>query len=408
MSHDDELLRRLTRLCEDLAWDRPADEELLYSLTDPGGVPPELAALAEAFGLMLVKLEARKMHQESLITDLSARNLELDEARAELARRNVALSLAVEETFHSRRLVGQCPAIRQVADLALSIAKRPINTMILGPTGSGKEVVAKMIHYNSPRRENNFVAVNCTAIPETLFESEMFGIEKGVATGVAQRRGLVEEADGGTLFLDEVADMSLTNQAKLLRVLEEREIRRVGAAKDKPVDLMVISAANIDLNKAVAEKKFREDLFYRLNVAEVRLPPLAERGEDVLLLAANFLESHARRLGRTGLSLTRAAQTALLAYGWPGNVRELNNEMERAAALTVGEAIEPEDLSLKIRAAALEVAPAPAAGRLADMEKRTVEAALARHGGNKSRAAKELGLSREGLRKKMKKLWPES
>lgn len=295
--------------------------------------------------------------------------------------------------------------------------KNIIKVLILGPSGTGKEIFAKTIHYHSPRRDAPFVAVNCTAIPESLFESEMFGIEKGVATGVSARRGLVEEASGGTLFLDELADMSLPNQAKLLRVLEEREVLRVGSARPVPVDIKVIAATNVDLRQAVARGRFRQDLYYRLNVAELMLPPLHERGDDILLLARHLLAQHARNMERAALILAPATQQCLLAYDWPGNVRELSNEMERAAALTVDTVVRPSDLSPKLLAAlarhggirtpgaALREPPVvQETFNLEQTERLLVQRALDACQGNKSRAAELLGITREGLRKKLLRL----
>ena len=248
---------------------------------------------------------------------------------------------------------------------------------------------------------------------------------KGVATGVNARRGLVEEASGGTLFLDELADMSLTNQAKLLRVLEEREVVRVGSAKPTPVDIKVIAATNADLERAVKEGRFREDLYYRINVAELRLPPLRERGDDILLLARHLLEQHGRTMGRPRLRLAPATQQCLLAYDWPGNVRELNNEMERSAALAVEDVIRPSDLSARLLTALAEnggigtaAQPEPAAPASASRhealpddlfnleraERLLVQRALEAGRGNKSRAAALLGVTREGLRKKLLRL----
>ena len=246
----------------------------------------------------------------------------------------------------------------------------------------------------------------------------MFGIEKGVATGVSARRGLVEEASGGTLFLDELADMSLPNQAKLLRVLEEREVLRVGSARPVPVDIKVIAATNVDLRQAVARGRFREDLYYRLNVAELTLPPLRERGDDILLLARHLLAQHAHNMERAALTLAPATQQCLLAYDWPGNVRELSNEMERAAALTVDAVIRPSDLSPKLLAALARHgciktnATAPreplpdlqTTFNLEQAERLLVQRALDACQGNKSRAAELLGITREGLRKKLLRL----
>lgn len=285
-------LDTLINLCDDLAWGRPASEDRLFALTKEGAGPKNYVRLAEAFGMMLVKVESREYHRSQLIADLKTRNAELEEAHRLLAERNTHLMRTIQENYQTKKIVGQCEAMRKVIQLALTIARRPINTLILGPTGAGKEVIAKAIHFNSPRREGPFVAVNCTAIPDSLFESEMFGIEKGIATGVNARKGLIEEASGGTLFLDELADMTLPNQAKLLRVLEEREVLRVGSSKPVSVDIKLIAATNANLEEAVRKGNFREDLYYRINVAEIRVPPLRDRGDDILLLAQLFLERH--------------------------------------------------------------------------------------------------------------------
>ena len=255
-------LDTLINLCDDLAWGRPASEDRLFALTKEGAGPKNYVRLAEAFGMMLVKVESREYHRSQLIADLKTRNAELEEAHRLLAERNTHLMRTIQENYQTKKIVGQCEAMRKVIQLALTIARRPINTLILGPTGAGKEVIAKAIHFNSPRREGPFVAVNCTAIPDSLFESEMFGIEKGIATGVNARKGLIEEASGGTLFLDELADMTLPNQAKLLRVLEEREVLRVGSSKPVSVDIKLIAATNANLEEAVRKGNFREDLYY--------------------------------------------------------------------------------------------------------------------------------------------------
>jgi transcriptional regulator with PAS, ATPase and Fis domain len=419
-------------ICNDLANGRHNHirERELLSLAKDDDTPEELARLIEAFGIMLVKQEARAMLRDWLVNELQKKNRELEEARELLNRRYQHLNKVVLEAYHPRQLLGQSPSMRNVSEMALQIARRPINSMILGATGTGKEVVAKMIHYNSPRRDHDFVAVNCSAIPESLFESEMFGIEKGVATGVGQRSGLLESANGGTLFLDELADMSLANQSKLLRVLQNGEVRRVGGMKSIKVDLVVISATSQDIEKAIAEKRFRADLYYRLNVAEISMPLLCERGNDILILSRHFLNLHAQRLGRPPLDLSLPAQQALLAYAWPGNVRELSNEMERLAALTIGTEIVEMDLSARIRAAltAAHLARAGEAsplvppldectdeesgiadseqdkGAIAKAERLAIIKALAQSNGNKTRAAEILGISREGLRKKLKKM----
>lgn len=414
-------LDTLINLCDDLAWGRPASEDRLFALTKEGAGPKNYVRLAEAFGMMLVKVESREYHRSQLIEDLKTRNAELEEAHRLLAERNTHLMRTIQENYQTKKIVGQCEAMRKVIQLALTIARRPINTLILGPTGAGKEVIAKAIHFNSPRREGPFVAVNCTAIPDSLFESEMFGIEKGIATGVNARKGLIEEASRGTLFLDELADMTLPNQAKLLRVLEEREVLRVGSSKPVSVDIKLIAATNVNLEEAVRKGKFREDLYYRINVAEIRIPPLRDRGDDILLLAQLFLERHCAYMGRPRLSLSPAVCRQLLQYGWPGNVRELNNEMERAASLTIGNRVELSDLSTRIvpeeaRCRLLgteppisrEGATAPKAKmpivqnyNLQEMERKLILEALDKTDGNKSKAAELLGITREGLRKKL-------
>lgn len=429
----EELLNTFTVLCHNLAWGNPAGEDTLFALTKDGADTP-FAQLAEAFGMMIVKVEAREFHRSQLIETLQAQNAELQEARDRLGQHNSHLMGALQKQYSTKRIIGHCESLRAVTEMALSIARHPINTLILGPTGAGKEVIAKTIHYNSPRRAGPFVAVNCTAITDSLFESEMFGIERGVATGVSARKGMMEEADGGTLFLDEIGDMSLANQAKLLRVLEEREVMRVGSSKPVSIDIKVIAATNANLMDAVRAGRFRDDLYYRINVAEIRLPPLCERGDDVLLLAQHFLDKHCAHMGRKRLHLSPMAQACLMAYAWPGNVRELNNEMERAAALSPEDEIQVDDLSPRLlshiplerslptatHAPAQPHLPrgsqtrgAPAAANLMldvqggdkfnldKVEALIIEQALRACDGNKSRAADLLGITREGLRKKL-------
>lgn len=425
---EDTFLNTLIDLCDDLAWGRPASEDALFALTREGCGPERYVRLAEAFGMMLVKVESREYHRTQLIADLKARNAELEEAHRLLAERNTHLIRTLQENYQKKKIVGQCEAMRRIMQLALSIARRPINTLILGPTGSGKEVIAKLVHFNSPRCQGPFIAVNCTAIPDSLFESEMFGIEKGVATGVNARKGLIEEASGGTLFLDELADMTLPNQAKLLRVLEEREVVRVGSSKPISVDIKIIAATNVNLEEAVRKGTFRQDLYYRINVAEIRLPSLKERGDDILLLAQLFLERHCAYMGRPRLTLSPTACRRLLDYAWPGNVRELNNEMERAASLTAGNLVEVSDLSPRLvpeeirrlerretestadtedPATLLRSSSSASRYNLQGMERRLIAHALEMTEGNKSKAAELLGITREGLRKKLLRMETE-
>ncbi|WP_461211065.1 sigma-54 interaction domain-containing protein [Desulfocurvus sp. DL9XJH121] len=382
-------------VCERLAWGETAQADKLFELTRAGAVPQPVAQLAEAFGLMLVKVEARDMHREDLLEMLRSQNAELERAYRKLGKERNHLAQSLRGVYEPAQFVGQCEAMQRAKQLAIAIAKHSINVLILGPTGAGKDVFAKIIHYNSPRSNGPFVAVNCSAVPETLFESEVFGIESGVATGVHKREGLLRQANGGTLFLDEVADMSLAHQAKFLRVLEESEVVPVGGTKPVPVDVRVICATNNDLEQSVKDGKFREDLFYRIHSVILNLPPLGERGEDILILARRFLAEHCDK------RLSKAAEAALLAHDWPGNVRELRNEMERAAVLTLGAEVMEEDLSARVRGGGSGPGETPASLRLEDNEKHLISRALERTDGNKTRAAELLGITREGLRKKL-------
>ena len=239
-------LDTLINLCDDLAWGRPASEDRLFALTKEGAGPKNYVRLAEAFGMMLVKVESREYHRSQLIADLKTRNAELEEAHRLLAERNTHLMRTIQENYQTKKIVGQCEAMRKVIQLALTIARRPINTLILGPTGAGKEVIAKAIHFNSPRREGPFVAVNCTAIPDSLFESEMFGYVGGAFTGANPqgKAGFFEAADGGTIFLDEIGEIPLQIQAKLLSVIQNKVVCRVGSTRSVPVDVRILAATN--------------------------------------------------------------------------------------------------------------------------------------------------------------------
>lgn len=419
--NEHDILDILISLCNDLAWGKPVDDKKLFNYTVPGNAPEKLNTLAEAFGLMLMKVEGRDLHNARLIEELKKQNCELEKAKAVLQHKNTHLVGIMQETFSGSSIIGQSPKMQQAIKLAGNIARSPINTMLLGETGTGKEVFAKFIHFHSPRRENPFIPVNCTAIPESLFESEMFGIEKGIATGVNQRKGHFEEANGGTIFLDELGDMSLANQAKLLRVLEEKEIYRIGSSKAIPIDVKVISATNADLIKAMEEGKFREDLYYRLAVEEINIPPLRERGEDILLLAHKFLERFCRLAGRDVPVFSEQVKRALLEYSWKGNVRELNNEMERLSVLCFSEYVEFSDLSKRIQhyfedkgeslqelQQSFAYFSVPPTGEdsfnLMKNEEQLIAKTLEYCGGNRSKAAKLLGITREGLRKKLIKM----
>jgi transcriptional regulator with GAF, ATPase, and Fis domain len=319
-----------------------------------------------------------------------------------LARENINLSLNLRRTFSPARIIGASRQMRDILDKIEKIADAPLNVLITGETGTGKELIAKAVHYNSSRAGKQFTAINCSAIPETIFESEMFGIEKGVATGVDKRIGKIEQANGGTLFLDEIGDMPLTGQIKILRVIEEREVERVGGRESIPVDIRIIAATNKDLKKEVESGRFREDLFYRLRVLHFHIPPLRERKEDIALLLNYFIDQCVKKFGKPPMRFSKEAAGLFMEYSWPGNVRELENEIERAVALSTSEIIGVYDISEEIRKSAEQV-PSTSGQTDAESERQIIQQTLAGTGGNKSEAARQLGLSREGLRKKMKR-----
>jgi len=314
------------------------------------------------------------------------------------AREVARASMAIPE------LIGSSSAIAEVRRAVTRAAAAPFSVLIEGESGSGKELVARALHQLSPRRERRFCDVNCAALPDDLLESELFGHLKGAFTGaVADRAGLIEEADGGTLFLDEVTDLSPRAQAKLLRVLQQQDVRRVGATFNKRVDVRVVSAANRDVRAEVAEGRFRQDLLYRLDVVRIRVPPLRERPEDIPELADHLWQAAAARVGSKAV-LTHGVLAALARYHWPGNVRELQNVLAGVAVSAPSRgAVKPGLLPPIITGA-----PAPSTTRLADardqFERRFIELALARAGGRRARAARELGLSRQGLLKMMARL----
>jgi transcriptional regulator with GAF, ATPase, and Fis domain len=292
-------------------------------------------------------------------------------------------------------LIGQSLGMRQVLELARRVAPLDVTVLLRGESGTGKERVARLLHSMSPRQRGPFVPLNCAAVPETLLEAELFGIERGVATGVEARIGKFELANGGTLFLDEVGDLTAALQAKLLRVVQERELERIGGRQRTRVDVRLVTATNRDLEAMMAAGSFREDLYYRLRVVELLLPPLRDRREDVPLLARHFLRIHARRLGRVDMALSRAALELLLQHDFPGNVRELENVLEAAVALAAGARIEADDIRL---AAGARQARRPLAdGPLDDVVRAHVLAVLERCGGNRAVAARALGIDRSTL-----------
>ena len=326
--------------------------------------------------------------------------------RSALRTSDVDRVIAAEE----RPLVGTSPAMLHVASLIDKVARSQAPVFILGETGTGKEVAARRIHALGPRAGNAFVAVNCGAIPESLMESEFFGYRKGAFTGAdADRDGFFQAASGGTLFLDEVVDLPMAMQVKLLRAIQEKRVRRVGSIQEEPVDVRLISASHQDLGRAVEAGRFRHDLYYRLNVIELRMPALRERREDIPGLAEHILARLAAGLGRAAPRLAQGGLDALMRYDFPGNVRELENILERATALSEGGEIGPADLALSPEFANAEQAvrergELPLQDYLDQVERETILAALARTGGNKTAAARLLGVSFRSLRYRLERL----
>jgi two-component system, NtrC family, response regulator AtoC len=300
-------------------------------------------------------------------------------------------------------VIGQSPAFREVLEVAFRVAAYPTTVLLTGESGTGKEAVARAIHRTSPRAEHAFVAINCGAIPENLLESELFGHEKGAFTGAERaREGLFTEADGGTLFLDEIGELPHSLQVKLLRALQERTIRPVGGSREHEVDVRVVAATARDLADDVATNRFREDLYYRVNVVHLNLPPLRTRREDIPLLAQHFLERHSERLAIPAGELDREVMALLVRYTWPGNVRELENVLERALVLSGGR-IEVEHLPPHVRSSTSPFR-LPSVGddlsvkrRLPALERELIARALERTDGNRTRAAELLELSTRAI-----------
>jgi DNA-binding NtrC family response regulator len=316
-----------------------------------------------------------------------------------LVRENREFRQELRGRYGVERLIGQSPEMVDIYRLVARVAALDTTVLIQGETGTGKELVARAIHYASPRAERPFVAIDCAALPESLFESELFGHERGAFTGaVGSRRGLLETADGSTCFLDEIGELPLGLQAKLLRVLQERVLRRVGGNEPMPVNLRLIAATNRDLRKRVEDGTFREDLYYRLNGVTIAMPPLRERGADIPLLAHDFMQRYAAAAGKPLEGFTPEALALLSGYRWPGNVRELEHAVERAVALARSAVILPEDLPPEIRAETARAPELPAPRMTLDEVKRWyVAAVLEETGGNKVRAADLLGIDRRTL-----------
>ena len=369
-----------------------------------------------AFGSIDTAIRAVKLGAFDYITkpfEVDQLLLSVEKALAERALRSEVARLRdeVQRSYRFGNIIGRSPAMQEVFGLVRRMAGSSASVLITGESGTGKELVAKSIHWNSARKGRPFVPVNCAAIPDTLLESELFGYKRGAFTDArADRAGIFVEAEGGTIFLDEIAELSPAVQAKLLRVLQEREIRPLGAARAERVDVRVIAATNNDLEARRRSGAFREDLYYRLNVIHVHLPPLRERAEDILPLAEHFLVQSAGRAGKDIRGFHEAAKKAVLAHGWPGNVHELENVVERAVTLAETGQIRLENLPGGVRERRVEDAAGsadPLEGALNrrltldELERDYIQRVLLAEGGNKTRAAQRLGLDRKTLYRKL-------
>jgi two-component system, NtrC family, response regulator HydG len=325
-----------------------------------------------------------------------------------LKEENRSLRQQVGERFDRTRIIGNSPAMISLLETVSQVAPSQATVLIHGESGTGKELIAEAVHFNSDRKDGPFVRINCAALTETLLESELFGHEKGAFTGADRRKeGRFVQAHGGSLFLDEVSEMSLTMQVKLLRALQEREVTRVGGEAVIRVDVRIIAATNRDLSALIREGRFREDLFYRLNVVSLQLPPLRRRREDIPLLAQHFLGRFADQNARSIDGFSPHAMDRLIRYDWPGNVRELMNAVERAVVLARESYLSPEDLPVGEGVEPSPAVPAvpPPGGDLSldEVEKATILRTLSATAGNKSEAARRLGITRKTLHKKLKK-----
>jgi DNA-binding NtrC family response regulator len=373
------------------------------------GCPPLLVRLerGEAAAAELVRAGAADVLLRRADADAPAEIL----VRVERLLRAPAGAGKARRATGSDGILGESAVMQRVLGLAARASRARATVLLTGETGTGKELVARAIHRAGPRAAQPFVAVNCAAFPDTLLESELFGHIRGAFTGADRdKRGLFEAADGGTLFLDEVSETSGPFQAKLLRALQEREVRPVGGARSRAVDARVVAATNRELWREGAAGGFRPDLYFRLAVFPIHIPPLRERAGDVLLLARHFLEAHGRAENKSGVRLSPEAERLLEAHPWPGNVRELENEVQRALALVEpGETLAPDHFSERMRSA---LPPPPAALQPGETLRETldrVEAwlireALSAHGGRRAQTARRLGVTREGLYKKMQRL----
>jgi DNA-binding NtrC family response regulator len=373
---------------------------------------PEVAVIImTAFSSISSAVEAMKLGAEDYI----AKPFQLDELaitvekaveRRNLRREIKVLRDEVRNRYNFSNIVGRSKPMQQLFEVIKRVAARKDSSaLIIGSTGTGKELVARAIHYNSDRRNAPFVPINCSAIPETLLESELFGHQKGAFTGAHEtRRGLIEEAQGGTLFLDEINTLSQNLQVKLLRVLQERVVRKVGGRENIPIDIRLVSASNQNLEEAVKNGEFRQDLYYRLNVVPIFIPDLKDRREDIPLLVHHFLEKFAQQHGEQCRRFSNEAMRVLMTHVWPGNVRELENAIEHALTMGSGDILMPEDLPGSVTRPERDLVEEAALddASLADVERRYILRVLEKTGGHQIRTAEVLGIDRRTLYRRLK------
>jgi DNA-binding NtrC family response regulator len=384
---------------------RPYDPEVLV-ITAYGTIDSAVEAVRSgAFDYLTKPLATQKL----LLT------VERAAERRTLRHEVTNLRREVGERYATRNLIAASPPMRRILELVEVVSASDSSVLIQGESGTGKELVARAIHFRGARAARPFIAINCAALPEALLESELFGYAKGAFTGAAaDRKGLFEEADSGTILLDEIGDMPLLLQAKLLRVLQEGEVRRVGATSMRRVDVRILASSNRDLSSLIKEGKFREDLYYRLNVIPLVIPPLRERREDIAPLCAHFLTLYGAKLGREAQRLSAETLQMILAYEWPGNIRELENLIARAVTLSASPVISVEEFRVifslggqKVQSSSPAAAPPPENGP-SSKEKEVILDALKSANGNQTKAAIALGIGRNTLWRKMKKFGIES
>ena len=393
-------------LITDLKMPRLSGEELLKSVTAQFPTMPVIILTGHG----TIESAVQAMHDGAY--DFLTKPVNLDRlsllvkralASRELAVQNRAMQEELERRSGFASIIGRSAEMKQVFEMVRQVAPSRSSVLITGESGSGKEMIAEALHYNSPRKDKPFIKLHCAALTESLLESELFGHEKGAFTGaIARKRGRFELAHLGTLFLDEIGEINQNVQIKLLRVLEEKKFERVGGEETVEVDVRLIAATNRDLKDAIAKGSFREDLYYRLNVVNIHIPPLRERKEDIPLLVAAFLKEFSQENGKQIDGIDPKARLALYNYSWPGNVRQLRNSIESAVVLSKATTITLDDLPPNIRGdSGTDSLRLPVGASLADMEKEVIRSTLAREGGNKSRTAEILGIGRKTLHRKI-------